>query len=351
MESLMRGSNFLSTAAVFLCLLGVSGCQRDTPEESTEVSTALENATLIQHARIYTLDAANTVIADGAMAVSASGEILAVGETSVLQSSFPIAGQVDMEGRVILPGLIDAHGHLVGLALSLTRADLTGTTSKQEVMQRLHDFERTLGEDDWLLGEGWDQNDWPDKAFPTRDDLDREFSSRPVWLGRIDGHAAWGNSLALAQADRDFSGGWNPPGGLIHRDAGGQPTGIFVDRAVDLVEAVVPPVSEEALDAALGRAMENMLSLGLTGVHDPGVGLPDVRRYQNRIAAGKLPLRVYAMADGMGDTLQWLCDSGPLFDPSGRLVMRAVKLYADGALGSRAPHCSDWYWATGFVVQ
>ena len=331
----MMCSNDFSVTLMILCLLGVSACQPDKAEQSAVVPAVAENVTLVHQARIYTFDKDNAVIADGAMAVSSSGEILAVGETSALETSFPQARKVDLQGHVVLPGLIDAHGHLVGLALSLTRADLTGTRSKEEVMQRLRDFEQTLAPDDWLLGEGWDQNDWPDNAFPTREDLDQEFSTRPVWLGRIDGHAAWGNSLAMAQADRDFSGDWNPPGGLIHRDASGQPTGIFVDNAVGLVEAVVPPVSEEVLDAALGRAMEMLLSLGLTGVHDPGIGLADVRRYQKRIAQGRLPLRVYAMAGGMGEMLQWLCDSGPLFDPSGLLVMRAVKLYADGALGSR----------------
>lgn len=331
----MSTSSILPATWVFVCLLGLSACQPDTPIESSAGDDGVESVTLIHHARVYSFDAAETTIADGALAFSASGEILAIGDTPSLLASFPQAEMVDLEGKVVLPGLIDSHGHLMGLARSLTRADLTGTSSKEEVIQRLRDFAPTLGEDDWLLGEGWDQNDWRDTRFPTRADLDREFANRPVWLRRIDGHAAWGNALALAQADRDLSGDWNPPGGLIQRDAGGEPTGILLDNAMGLVDSAVPPVSEKVLDAALGKAIDQLLSLGLTGVHDPGLGLADVRRLQQRIRDGRLPLRVYAMADGMGETLEWLCQSGPLLDASGRLVMRSVKLYADGALGSR----------------
>lgn len=331
----MSTSRVLPATWVFISLLGLSACQPDTPIESLAGTDEVERVTLIHHARIYSFDAAQTTIADGALAVSASGEILAVGDTPSLLASFPQAEMVDLEGKVVLPGLIDSHGHLMGLARSLTRADLTGTSSKEEVIQRLQDFAPTLGEDDWLLGEGWDQNDWPDTRFPTSADLDREFPRRPVWLRRIDGHAAWGNALALAQADRDLSGDWNPRGGLIQRDAGGEATGILLDNAMGLVDSAVPPVSEEVLDTALGKAIDLLLSLGLTGVHDPGLGLADVRRLQHKISDGRLPLRVYAMADGIGETLQWLCQSGPLFDASGRLVMRSVKLYADGALGSR----------------
>jgi hypothetical protein len=335
MENMMSTSSVLPATWVVISLLGLSACQPDTPIESSAPADEVERVTLIHHARIYNFDAAETTIADGALAVSASGEILAIGDTPSLLASFPQAEMVDLEGKVVLPGLIDSHGHLMGLARSLTRGDLTGTSSKEEVIQRLQDFAPTLGEGDWLLGEGWDQNDWPDTRFPTRADLDREFANRPVWLRRIDGHAAWGNTLALAQADRDLSGDWNPPGGLIHRDAGGEPTGILLDNAMGLVDRAVPPVSEEVLDAALGKAIDLLLSRGLTGVHDPGLGLADVRRLQQRISDGRLPLRVYVMADGMGETLEWLCQSGPLFDVSGRLVMRSVKLYADGALGSR----------------
>ncbi|MCJ7816056.1 MAG: amidohydrolase, partial [Xanthomonadales bacterium] len=177
--------------------------------------------------------------------------------------------------------------------------------------------------------------DWPEQAFPVRADLDAEFPDRPVWLRRVDGHAAWANSLAIAQSDRDLRGDWQPEGGFIHRDDQGEPTGIFVDGAMEYVEQAVPETSPELIDAALDLATNTLVSLGLTGVHDPGIDREVVRLYQQKIAAGSFPVRVYAMADGMGETTDWLCEQGPLNDPSGRLEMRAVKLYADGALGSR----------------
>jgi hypothetical protein len=252
-----------------------------------------------------------------------------------MEQAFPEAKRIDLGGLTVLPGLIDSHGHLYGLAQSLTQVDLVGAASKEEVIARLREFEAALPEGAWLLGHGWDQNDWPEKDFPGRADLDAGFPDRPVWLERIDGHAGWANTLAIAEADRDLSGDWQPEGGLIRRDADGQPSGIFIDNAMGLVLPAVPPATPELLDSALDRATRTLSSLGLTGVHDPGVNLSVVERYRAKIAAGAMPLRIYAMADGVGATLDWLCANGPLDDPSGRLRMRSVKLYADGALGSR----------------
>jgi len=202
-------------------------------------------------------------------------------------------------------------------------------------MNRLREFEASLPDGEWLLGRGWDQNDWPEQAFPNRADLDSEFPERPVWLRRIDGHAAWGNSLAIVQADRDLAGDWQPEGGFIHRDSEGEPSGIFIDGAMEYVDKAVPETSPELIDAALDLATSTMVSLGLTGVHDPGVDREVIALYQKKIAEDAFPLRVYAMADGMQETTDWLCEEGPLNDPSGHLFMRSVKLYADGALGSR----------------
>jgi predicted amidohydrolase YtcJ len=303
----------------------------DEPAESADG----EPVTLIANARIYTLDPGGTVVDAGSMAFSDSGEILAIGDDEPMARAFPGARRVDMVGRTVLPGLIDSHGHLYGLALSFTRAQLAGTRSKDEVMERLHEFEAGLPEGEWVLGRGWDQNDWPEQTFPTFADLDAEFPDRPVWLRRIDGHAAWGNSAAMAQADQDLTGDWQPEGGHIQRDDRGRPTGIFIDGAMNLVERAVPEPSPEVESAALDLALEQLVSLGLTGVHDPGVDRHVIDLYRAKITAGDFPVRVYALSDGIGETTGWLCANGPLSDPSGRLEMRAVKLYADGALGSR----------------
>jgi predicted amidohydrolase YtcJ len=269
-----------------------------------------------------------------ALAFSETGALLAVGDSAALLATYPDAEAIDMAGKTIIPGLIDSHGHLHGLAESLTRAQLSGTRSLEEVIARLKAHEEKLGEDDWLLGRGWDQNDWPRQAFPSKEDLDRHFPDRPVWLRRVDGHAAWGNSAALARVDRDLSGDWQVNGGMIHRDEAGRPTGIFIDGAMGLVEAITPETSDAVMMDAIDLAIAQLLSLGLTGVHDPGIGRTALDRFQRKLEQGKLHTRLYAMTDGAGETLDWLCEHGPLAE-DGRLFMRATKLYGDGALGSR----------------
>ena len=337
MNGIMRYGKWRTARwALSLAVTLTAACQPDAGPAPAEAVPSLETApTLVMNARIYTMDAGSTVVESGAMAFSSDGEILGIGDNEPMANAFPGADLIDLEGRTVLPGLIDAHGHLYGLALAYTQADLVGTTSKEEVLERLRRFAADLPEGDWLLGQGWDQNDWPEPVFPGREDLDAEFPHRPVWLVRIDGHAGWANSAALAQADRDLSGDWQPQGGAIHRDADGRASGILVDTAMELVEGQVGAIPDALVDAALERAVQTLVSLGLTGVHDPGVNRAVIDRYGAMIGEGAMPLRVYAMADGANATLDWLCENGPLDDPSGRLVMRSVKLYADGALGSR----------------
>lgn len=355
----MRCGGLLRVGLLF-AMMGLPGCgpggaQPGTEQKEASQSKATRAETagqsesalyLVHSARIYAFDPGLTLVEDGALAISEDGAILTIGQTEPMQAMFPGAEQIDLQGQTVLPGLIDAHGHLAGpggYAASLTEANLVGTTSKPEILARLQEFAATLGPEDWLEGFGWDQNDWPESDFPSRADLDAAFSDRPVWLIRIDGHAGWANSAALAQADRDFSGGWNPQGGLIHRDVSGAATGILIDNAMALVDDHVPPLSPERLDKALDLAIETLLGFGLTGVHDVGLSRADMQSLQDRIATNRLPLRIYAMADGVGGTLDWLCDEGPFVDPSGRLEMRAVKLYADGALGSRGAALLDDY--------
>jgi len=322
--------------SILLSTMLLISCNDTGNGEGAEVGTVEEGAViLISNARIYTFDTGNTVLESGSMAFTRDGEILGIGENEPMLRIYAGVRHIDLDGKTVLPGLIDSHGHLYGLALSFTMADLSGTRSKADVMNRLREFETGLPEDEWLLGRGWDQNDWPEQTFPDRADLDAEFPDRPVWLRRIDGHAAWGNSLAIAQADRELAGNWQPEGGFIHRGPEGEPSGIFIDGAMEYVDKAVPETSPELVDAALDLATNAMVSLGLTGVHDPGVDRGVISLYQKKIAQGAFPIRVYAMADGMKETTDWLCEKGPLEDPSGRLFMRSVKLYADGALGSR----------------
>ena len=298
---------------------------------------------VLVNARIHTLDDAHPTAE--AMAWSGDGRIIAIGgRDGVLAraAGFPVH---DAGGATVVPGLIDAHAHLMGLGYALMQADLVGTRGKSEVIERLRTFAATLPPDAWLLGRGWDQNDWPEKEFPTAADLDAAFPTRPVWLERVDGHAGWANGAAMRLVRRDLDSEWQPQGGRIVR-AGGKPTGVFVDAATDLVDSIVPPPDDSLRAEALKRALAATASVGLTGVHDMGTSLEDLRLYQRYADQGALTLRIVAYADGDGPALDELCRHGVYRHPAGRLSMPGVKFYADGALGSRgaallAPYADD----------
>ncbi len=289
-------------------------------------------ATVLFNARVYTLDTARPEAQ--AVAWDEAGRIVAVGADDALRTQFPEAKRIDAGGATVLPGLIDAHGHVLGLGLSLLNADLRGTASKAQVLDRLRAHAAKLPADAWLIGRGWDQNDWPEKVFPTAADLDAAFPDRPVYLRRVDGHAAWANSAALARSPRDLGGDWQPDGGRIER-ANGKPSGVLVDAAMGLLDEALPRPDAALKRRAYALAFQTLLANGLTGVHDAGVSREDLAVLRELADAGELPLRIYAMADADGAALDALCRDGRYAHAGGRLQMRAVKLYIDGALGSR----------------
>ncbi len=300
-------------------------------------------AGVLINARIHTLDGARP--AAEALAWNGDGRIIAIGRRAEVVARAPGFPVHDAQGATVVPGLIDAHAHLMGLGFALMEADLVGTRNKGEIIERLRAFAASLPAGAWLLGRGWDQNDWPEREFPTAADLDAAFPTRPVWLERVDGHAGWANSAAMRLVRRDLGGDWQPAGGRILRDAG-RATGVFVDTATDLVGSLVPPPDDAARAEALRRALAATASVGLTGVHDMGTSLDDLRLYQRFADQGALTLRVVAYADGEGAALDELCRSGAYRHPGGHLRMPGVKFYADGALGSRgaallAPYADD----------
>ena len=287
-------------------------------------------------ARIHTSDPQQPLAE--ALAWDEGGRVLAVGSAQDLLARYPQASRIDAAGKTVIPGLIDAHGHLMGLGFSLLSADLVGARDKAEVIARLREYEKQLPAGAWLLGSGWDQNDWPEKTFPTAADLDAAFPDRPVWLDRVDGHAGWANTAALravaATSARPLAGDWHPEGGRIVRE-GDAPTGIFVDGAMGLISAVVPPADAASREQALSKALAMAVRNGLTGVHDMGESREDLALMKRFADSGRLPLRVDAYADGDSSALADLCAHGLYRHAGGRLEMRGVKLYMDGALGSR----------------
>lgn len=316
-----------------LCLLPMAVLYLASPIHAVEQEAAATGETLLLLGRIHVRAGAEPV---SALAIGADGRVIGAGMAHALRAQLQDAGiearELAVEGAVV-PGLIDAHGHLFGLGSSLMVADLSGSRSLEEVRERLRQH-AGLGGEGWLLGRGWDQNRWPGQQFPSAADLDQAFAARPLWLRRVDGHAGWANSAALRAAGIDADTP-DPDGGRILRDAEGRPSGVLIDTAMRLVERKLPPMQVQDRRRALKLALAKAVSLGLTGVHDAGVSRQDLALLRELADAGALPLRVYAMADGDSEALADRCREGVYRHPGGRLQMRAVKIYADGALGSR----------------
>lgn len=242
---------------------------------------------------------------------------------------------IDGKGKVMLSGLIDAHGHVMGLGFQQMNVDLSGTQSLNAALQRVEEYASDYPDLNWIQGRGWNHTHWEIGRFPTAEELDRVESERPVWLSRVDGHAAWANSKAMEIAGITAETE-DPEGGKIIRDETGEPTGVFIDGAMSLVEAEIPESTDEERKIALEKALQQMRSHGLTGVHDAGVSIDTWKLYKKFADQEKLTTRIYAMISGAGATFDSLSQKGPVESyADDMLALRSVKLYADGALGSR----------------
>ncbi len=296
---------------------------------------------LLVHGNIHTVDED----LPHATALALQGvRILAVGEDSALQDQHfcpDVTSLVDLEGRTVLPGLIDAHGHLHNLGLFLQRLDLVGTRSFEEVLQRTSERISRTPAGVWIHGRGWDQNDWTAKEFPDRAGLDALSSEHPILLTRVDGHALLANHLALQAGGIDDATP-DPPGGEIIRDSSGRATGVLIDNAKILVESVAPDSSQQDRDT-IRLAVDHCLALGLTGVHDAGIDYDDWDIYRQMVDDGELGLRVYAMLGDSGWAVEDWFRREPELGRGDRFTLRTFKVYMDGALGSRGAALLEGY--------
>ncbi|HUQ81013.1 MAG TPA: amidohydrolase [Gemmatimonadaceae bacterium] len=296
---------------------------------------------IVTNARIYTVDEAHP-LAD-AMAVR-GGKVQFVGST---RAALALRGTstrvIDLNGRTVIPGMVDAHGHVDNLGLALRTVDLTGTSSYDEVIARVTARAKTAQPGQWIIGRGWDQNDWGDTRFPTHEKLTAAVPNNPVYLTRIDGHAGLANAAALKAANITAQSK-DPEGGHVERGAAGAPAGVFVDNAQDLVERVIPRPTRDEVKAEVQAAIAEAQKWGLTGVHDAGASSQVLDIYEELGKAGQLNFRMYAMISDDSTTLMKWFARGPLIGGyDNTLWVRSIKLYIDGALGSRGAALLDPY--------
>ena len=288
---------------------------------------------IVTNARIYTADDARPRVE--ALAVR-GGRIAFIGsarEAEALRG--PATRVVDAGGETVIPGMVDAHAHFAGLAETLRSVDLTGTRSQAEAVARVVARARMVPPGTWIQGRGWDQNAWGDTRFPTHDALSAAVPGHPVYLTRVDGHAAWVNAAAMQRAGLTRAAR-DPDGGRILRDAAGAPTGVLIDRAEGLVSRHIPGPTRAEMRQGLTDAMAVMHRWGLTGMHDAGASRALIELYDEMAGAGALPLRLYVMIGDDSAALAHYFAKGPVAGAhDGHLWVRAVKLYADGAMGSR----------------
>lgn len=296
---------------------------------------------VLTNGRIYTVDEARPVAR--AMAVR-DGKVAFVGSDSgALALRGGSTRVIDLAGRTVIPGMTDAHAHFLGLGEMLASVDLRGTRSYDEVIARVVAKARTTPKGTWIEGRAWDQNDWGNTAFPTHEALSRAVPDHPVYLTRVDGHAGLANSAAMKLAGVTAQT-QDPTGGRLERDASGAPTGVFVDNAQGIIGRVIPPLSRDQTREALQAAIAEMHRWGLTGIHDAGAGRQTIDLYEELAKAGRLQLRTYVMIGDDSATIAHYQARGPQSALHGDMLwIRSIKLYSDGALGSRGAALLDPY--------
>ncbi|WP_126245727.1 amidohydrolase [Chitinophaga rhizosphaerae] len=281
---------------------------------------------LVHNAVIYTVDTGFRVMQ--AMAVT-NGKIVATGPEKELMARFSAKEALDAKGGTIVPGFNDAHAHFLGYAASLRTVDLTGARSWDEALARVRDF-AAKNPKGWIIGRGWDQNDWPVKVYPDKSALDRMFPDRPVYLERVDGHAVLVNQAAIKLAG--ITPASTDGGGSVEVKNGAM-TGILIDNAISGVSKLIPEADTATVIASILAAERNCLAAGITSITDCGLSLPEMRLLEKLITTHRLSLKLNVMLSDSEENIDWILKYGPY--EKGNLLVRSVKFYGDGALGSR----------------
>ncbi|MES2047387.1 MAG: amidohydrolase [Pseudomonadota bacterium] len=302
---------------------------------SAALSCLAHADTLFVDANGYTLDASNKLQRFQAMAVDDAGRVLATGSNAQLRKKYADARRIPMAGKTLLPGLIDAHGHIFELGFAESQLSLRTTNNLREAQQAIAAYAFKYPKHQWIIGGEWNQEIWKLGRFPSAQEIDSVLADRPVWLRRVDGHAGWANTNAM-QAAGITRATADPAGGKIERDTTGEATGLLVDEAMSLIDRVVPAQNDTERRAALDAALKQMRQVGLTTVHDAGVSAEADQLFREYATQGKLTTRVYGMISGVDKFFDEVSANGPLLSwADDKYALRAVKLYSDGALGSR----------------
>ena len=293
------------------------------------------------NAVIYTLDLNNPIA--NALVIK-SNKIIYVGdEEKALEFKDTNTTVIDLNGKTVIPGLVDAHAHIAGLGKALMNLNLVGTKSFEEIVGLAKEAAQKSHKDKWIIGRGWDQNDWNIKVFPNHKILSDISPNHPALLTRVDGHAALANEKALEIAGIT-STTKNPSGGQIIEDDKGNPTGVLIDNAIDLVTKHIPSPTKDEIKKRILEAQESCFKFGLTQVHDAGISEDEFEAFMELGKEGKLKMCVYAMVYPNTDLYKRLIKDGPIVDMfGGKFTLRAIKMLADGALGSRGALLSKPY--------
>ena len=282
---------------------------------------------IIYNAKIYSVDPNFSVHESFAVK---NGKFIALGRNDEILNTYSAKEKIDLEGKSVYPGFYDAHCHFYGYGLSLQNVDLRGTRSFNEVLERVQKFAETHPDNEWILGRAWDQNDWEEKEFPVNNQLNKLFPNKPVVLRRVDGHALIANDAALKKAgitaETKVDGG-----NVVLRN--GKPTGVLIDNAMELLFKIIPKVNKQIARNALLDAQKNCFAVGLTSVDDAGLDKSTVLLIDSLQKSAKLKMRIYAMLTPTKENADYFITKG--IYKTNYLNVRSIKLYADGALGSR----------------